>query len=82
MSSAAPELRTERWGRQLRAWAPGGIHRARVDYAVLRDRHTSDPRDAEDAGGNAASLATNNPLMPSKDSPWAVYFRNQEVGHA
>lgn len=69
--------RTESWGLQLRAWAPGDLWRVRCNYATLRDQHNNDPRDTS-SSSEAANLAANNPLMAAQDSPWAVYFRNQE----
>jgi hypothetical protein len=72
------QRRTERWGLQLRAWgAPGNLHHTRREYAALRDAHNNDPRGV--SSDDAANLAANNPLMAEKDSPWAKYFRNQEV---
>lgn len=71
--------RTESWGLQLRAWAPDDLWRVRRDYAALRDQHNNDPRDTSSSSSEAANLAANNPLMAAQDSPWAVYFRNQEA---
>ena len=67
----ATRRRTESWGLQLRAWAPGDLWRVRRDYAALRDQHNNDPRDTS-SSDEASNLAANNPLMASQDSPWAA----------
>jgi len=64
--------RTERWFQQL----VGGsdVYRRRREYAALREKHNTDPREA-----GAGDVSANNPLMHTEGSSWAAYFATQEV---
>ena len=64
--------RTERWFQQL--VGGGDVYRRRREYAALREKHNTDPREA-----GAGDVAANNPLMHTEGSSWAAYFATQEV---
>ena len=64
--------RTERWFQQL--VGGGDVYRLRREYAALREKHNTDPREA-----GAGDVAANNPLMHTEGSSWAAYFATQEV---
>ena len=64
--------RTERWFQQL--VGGGDVYRLRCEYAALREKHNTDPREA-----GAGDVAANNPLMHTEGSSWAAYFATQEV---
>lgn len=64
--------RTERWFQQL--VGGGDVYRRRREYAALREKHNTDPREA-----GAGDVAANNPLMHTEGSSWAAYFASQEV---
>ena len=64
--------RTERWFQQL--VGGGDVYRRRREYAALREKHNTDPREA-----GAGDVSANNPLMHTEGSSWAAYFATQEV---
>jgi TBC1 domain family protein 5 len=64
--------RTERWFQQL--VGGGDVCRRRREYAALREKHNTDPREA-----GAGDVSANNPLMHTEGSSWAAYFATQEV---
>jgi TBC1 domain family protein 5 len=64
--------RTERWFQQL--VGGGDVCRRRREYAALREKRNTDPREA-----GAGDVSANNPLMHTEGSSWAAYFATQEV---
>ena len=64
--------RTERWFEQL--VGGGDVCRRRREYAALREKRNTDPREA-----GAGDVSANNPLMHTEGSSWAAYFATQEV---